>query len=277
MSTIKQNAPYSQINTIKSEDPINNSLTNILQNKETESVNIDETSPLEVILNKEESSLKYEIGKNNLNNSLEELVKEGNFDFKVYNMALNKELSKVETKREKAVVSALFIATIMPKMNYFWGGGHGTVQKGLDETWGSAKLVTAEGSETTNTYVSSSLDCSGFISWCFKQAGINGEKEDYLTEDLSQLGENYDVTEEGVSNKIKIGDLAYMEGHIGMIVNIDEDEVTVAHISGSGEGTNLTTISTKTGLITKDETGCDTNREGKSYFTKFISIDYEKM
>lgn len=275
MSTIKPNAPYSSINNVKLEDITNNFTSSFTKNKETENIDLAEIGPLEIISDK--TPLKYKEEKNNLNQSLEQLVKEGKFDFKEYNIKLNKELSKVETKREKAVVSALFIATIMPKMNYFWGGGHGKVEKGLDETWGQEKLVTAEGSETTNTYVPSSLDCSGYISWCFKQAGISGTIEDYSSEELSKLGQSYDVTEEGVTDKIKTGDLAYLDGHIGMIVNINKDEVTVAHISGTGKGTALTTVSTKTGLITKDETGCDVNRVGNKYFTNFISVDYEKM
>ena len=240
-----------------------------------------ETISLNAKSSKKNLTLEYVKGQNNLNINLGDMVKNNLFDYNKYNTMLEEYLDNCDSKRDKASVSALFLATIMPKMNYFWGGGHGEdkVSLGIDYNWGKPSLVTVSGSDNTGNYIPKSLDCSGFISWCFKQAGIDDTKTDLLSSDFLELGTEYKVTDKEVTNVLKVGDLAYMEGHIGMVIDVDSKDnlVTVAHCSGSGGGMNITTISTETGLITNDETGSDINRVGKEYFTDFIVLDYDNL
>ena len=66
-------------------------------------------------------------------------------------------------------MAAIFLSTTFPHMNYFWGGGHDKISEGLDPTWGTPKVVTAAGSDTTGTKQPNSLDCSGYISWSLKK------------------------------------------------------------------------------------------------------------
>ena len=42
-----------------------------------------------------------------------------------------------------------------------------------------------------------------------------------------------------------------MDGHIGVIVRIDNKDITISHCSGTG-GMNITKMDTTTGLVTED-------------------------
>ncbi|MEK4120600.1 NlpC/P60 family protein [Paenibacillus sp. FSL W8-0919] len=59
--------------------------------------------------------------------------------------------------------------TLEGRVKYFWGGKS---PAGWNDDWGTPKLVTAPGSKTTGTYQPFGLDCSGFIDWAFKTAGL---------------------------------------------------------------------------------------------------------
>lgn len=56
---------------------------------------------------------------------------------------------------------------------------------GWDSEWGKLKLVTAEGSKTSASMRPFGLDCSGFITWVWRNAGMlasdigNGTIEQY--------------------------------------------------------------------------------------------------
>ena len=79
-------------------------------------------------------------------------------------------------------------------------------------------------------YCPNGLDCSGFISWALLNGGYDckdigsGPSKGVL--DLSDLGDLtyiYDVD----INKIKVGDLVGLDGHIGMIIGIDGTNIYI--------------------------------------------------
>ncbi|GAK43406.1 hypothetical protein TCA2_5903 [Paenibacillus sp. TCA20] len=72
----------------------------------------------------------------------------------------------VSEARKKLIETAL---TLEGKVKYFWGGKSGP---GWNDKWGTPVKVTAPGSRTTGTYQPYGMDCSGFIDWAFKTAGL---------------------------------------------------------------------------------------------------------
>lgn len=82
------------------------------------------------------------------------------------------------------------------------------------------------------------FDCSGFITWCLYNGGYDvgdigaGPSDD--TYDLTDVGEKIDIKELNIDN-IKAGDLIGFDGHIGMIIGIDEDNIYVAHMYWEGD------------------------------------------
>lgn len=195
------------------------------------------------------------------------------YDYEYYQSLLTKSLNLATSTRSKSVMAAIFLSTTFPHMNYFWGGGHDKISEGLDPTWGTLKVVTAAGSDTTGTKQPNSLDCSGYISWSLKNGGYDLSKP-MVTGELEQLGEKIPITESTDKN-IQVGDLAYMDGHVGMIIRKDGSEITVSHCSGSGNGMNITKIDTTTGLVTEDYSKAAKDRIGNTYFTDIIKLNYQ--
>ena len=192
------------------------------------------------------------------------------YNYEYYQNLFNKTISKASDERTKSTMAAIFLATSFPHMSYFWGGGHDTICEGLDPTWGQPKVVTAEGSATTGTEVPNSLDCSGYVSWALKNGGYNIDGP-MTTYDLENIGNKTPITT-ATQNNIQAGDLAFMEGHVGMIIKVDGNEITVSHCSGTG-GMNITKMDTTTGLVTEDWNQ-EANRVGKTYFTDVIKVNY---
>lgn len=204
----------------------------------------------------------------------------------------DKEISNCKTPREKAVVAAKFLATRFPKLPYFWGGGHELSKNdmiGIGNKFGSYQEIIYGGGDNYPVGESFiySYDCSGFVSWCLINSGFSGINSPLGDRDLAALGkEEVSITSENIENRVKPGDLATQNGHIGIVINVDKKnhEVSIAHISEGGGGMNITTQSTKTGLITKDDIGNtkDLNKNGetketrigKPYFTDIVLMDY---
>lgn len=192
------------------------------------------------------------------------------YDYEYYQNLFNKTISMAPDERTKSTMAAIFLATSFPHMNYFWGGGHDKICNGLDPTWGQPRVVTAEGSESTGTERPNSLDCSGYVSWALKNGGYNIEGP-MTTWDLEKIGNKIPITA-ATQNNIQAGDLASMEGHIGMIIKVDGNEITVSHCSGTG-GMSITKMNTATGLVTEDWNK-EANRVGQPYFTDIIKVNY---
>ncbi len=78
------------------------------------------------------------------------------------------------------------------------------------------------------------LDCSGFVSWTLVNGGfdpgdLGAGNSELDPRELSDLGEYEKITDELIkSNKIKVGDLLNIWGHIAILVGIDDNNFYVA-------------------------------------------------
>lgn len=70
-------------------------------------------------------------------------------------------------KARKILIEAAL--TLEGKVGYFWGGKS---PAGWNSNWGNLVMVTAPGSDETGTLQPYGMDCSGFIDWAFKTAGL---------------------------------------------------------------------------------------------------------
>ena len=76
------------------------------------------------------------------------------------------------------------------------------------------------------------LDCSGYITWAFYNAGFDTEDSGagdfpYKDKDL-EARNTYRVTEEFLNKKVlKAGDIIYYWGHVAMVAGIKEDDYYV--------------------------------------------------
>ncbi len=91
--------------------------------------------------------------------------------------------------------------------------------------WGCSLYEDATGSYTDN-----GLDCSGFISWVLYNAGYDcrdlGAGPSTDIDDLSDLGKKTPVSQADIS-QIKAGDLVGSDGHIGIIIGMDEERIFI--------------------------------------------------
>ena len=137
--------------------------------------------------------------------------------------------------------------SLVGKVTYFWGGKSSAI--GWDSEWGKMKLVTAEGSRTTGYMRPFSLDCSGFVTWVFINAGFS---ESYIGHGVGNQAAKGMVISKA---NAKPGDLAVYSdnSHIGIIAGRQDDgSLLVIHCSA---GANTVTI---------------TNEEGFGYYVKFV-------
>lgn len=192
--------------------------------------------------------------------------------------------------RDKVVEVAMFFINIFPKLPYFWGGGHDVLNisyfKHLDSEWGIPTPILFDGSseQQLNNLFPKSLDCSGFVMMCLVAGGYDifpylNNKNCLDSGDFLKLGSVYSIMEHTNHSYIKKGDVAWMNGHVGVIVYVNDidNSIDIVHVSSSGGGTNLTAIDLNTGLIIRDDLGenmLQVDRLGKKYFTHFISVDY---
>ncbi len=122
--------------------------------------------------------------------------------------------SNLSDKR-KAVIKAA--CSLVGKVNYFWGGKSSAI--GWDSEWGKLKLVTAEGSKTSGSMRPFGLDCSGFITWVWRNAGMLAS--DIGNGTMEQYGNCRPIT---WADAIP-GDVAFYNdlSHVGIVAGFAED------------------------------------------------------
>ena len=77
------------------------------------------------------------------------------------------------------------------------------------------------------------LDCSGFVVWAVVNGGYDpGDRGSGPTpgdEDIIDLGVRHNLTLDYLkSGKVKAGDLIGQDGHIGIIIGVEKNHITVA-------------------------------------------------
>ena len=126
--------------------------------------------------------------------------------------------------RRRVVSTAL---GLVGKVNYFWGGKSSA--SGWDNRWGVPAKVWADGSNTTGTYRPYGLDCTGFLDWTLRNAGLPSDGQWHIGTNLTEVA----------AEDAQPGDIALNtdNSHVGMVVGRDEDgELIVCHCSAAGNG-----------------------------------------
>ncbi|MEK4433106.1 NlpC/P60 family protein [Paenibacillus sp. FSL M7-0802] len=134
----------------------------------------------------------------------------------------------VSEARKKLIETAL---TLEGKVGYFWGGKS---PPGWNDKWGTPVKVTAPGSKKTGTYQPYGMDCSGFIDWAFKTAGLGASFSAGGTS--YQWGQTYAIKE----SDLIPGDLVFKNipgqggvNHIGIFIGRDsKGKAVYVHCEG---------------------------------------------
>lgn len=138
-------------------------------------------------------------------------------------------VNSISDSNRKAIIEAG--VSLVGKVSYFWGGKS---PAGWNDDWGRQRLVTSAGSKSTGTYRPYGLDCSGFVDWCYKTAGIGNMLSKGGTG--WQWGQSYAID----ASDLQPGDLVFQnvgasaENHVGLYLGIDENGNNLyLHCSGS--------------------------------------------
>ena len=248
-----------------------------IRNSDVESLDLDIKNDYKLLINCLDSFVRYKTF------SVSDVNMDDNFDYLHYQELFDKfmDLYKNGSKREKSVMAAMFLATQLPKLPYFFGGGHElSMDKfiGLNPNWGkNATIKYGSSNQKEGEVYPYFYDCSGFVTWAMCNGGYKFNVNDCPNAlDLSNLGEKKELKNIDLS-AVQVGDLAWSKGHVGMIVDVNKNnhEIKVAHTSYSGEGMNITTINTDTGKIVYDSVGSsNVDRIGDEYFTHITLMDY---
>lgn len=127
------------------------------------------------------------------------------------------------------------------KVTYFWGGK--TSKIGWDSNWGQPRKVTSPGDSTSGKILPFGLDCSGFIDWSFRTAGLGNSFSTGGT--AKQWEATYAINE----SSLLVGDLAFKQtpwasgtNHIGIYVgNNNKGEKLFVNCSFTEDGVVVTT------------------------------------
>ncbi|WP_035267763.1 C40 family peptidase [Desulfitibacter alkalitolerans] len=147
----------------------------------------------------------------------------------------------LDLQRKKVVMAAY---SIVGRVNYFWGGKSHVI--GWDSRWGEMSEVTSPGSSSTGTSRPFGLDCSGYVTWVFINAGVPVENiNDTVGHGVTRQWElSIPISEQQVLS----GDIAvfYIPGtrkvnHVGIVVSIEEgDKIMVAHCASGSNNVDVT-------------------------------------
>lgn len=135
--------------------------------------------------------------------------------------------------------------SLVGKVHYFWGGK--SLAIGWDDRFGTNTEVTSTGSSSTGTIRPFGLDCSGFVTWAFVNAGLPADSIE------TTIGHGttaqWNTSTSVPASSVMAGDLAFLASpgtrkinHIGIVTGRnDEGQIMVIHCSS---GANNVTIST---------------------------------
>lgn len=138
------------------------------------------------------------------------------------------------SEERKSVVKKA--CSLVGKVTYFWGGKSSAI--GWDSEWGKMKLVTAEGSRSTGCMRPFGLDCSGFVTWAFHNAGFSESAIGHGASTQASQGTRISWS------SAQPGDLAVYddESHIGIVAGKDSSGNTlVIHCSSEANNVVITT------------------------------------
>ncbi len=148
----------------------------------------------------------------------------------------------ITIESEKVVEAA---ESLVGKVKYFWGGK--SLAIGWDQRFGTDMEVTSPGSSSTGTMRPFGLDCSGFVTWVFVNAGLPADSIE------STIGHGT-TAQWNVSTSIPAsaaikGDLAFLAtpgtrkvNHIGIVIGKNDDgQIMVIHCSSGANNVSIST------------------------------------
>nr|WP_300004755.1 SH3 domain-containing protein [Tissierella sp.] len=153
----------------------------------------------------------------------------------------NVKLNRIRTtaQRTKIVNASLLLVDKVP---YFWGGK--SYKTGWNGDWNKLRKITSPGTSNTGKYLPYGLDCSGFIDWTFRSAGLGNIFSKGGT--AYQWSSSKAITRENA----RPGDVVFKQSpsgkginHIGVYVGKDVNgQELVVHSSYGRGGVVITTL-----------------------------------
>ncbi len=148
--------------------------------------------------------------------------------------------------RKSVVIKAYSLVGHVP---YCWGGK--STAQGWDERWGNPVYVAVNGAEDEYDLRTYGLDCSGYVSWVFCNAGGTAQTAAIGNGSANQWARSDEICREDVLP----GDLAFFAApgerpinHVGIVVGQNDDgQLMVAHCS-SRSNTVVVTEANRTGF-----------------------------
>ena len=139
----------------------------------------------------------------------------------------------LQEERKRVVKKA---CSLVGKLTYFWGGKSEVI--GWDSEWGKMKLVTSEGSRSSGCMRPFGLDCSGFVTWSFINAGYSASAIGHGTSTQVSKGTRISLS------SAKPGDLAFYndQSHVGIVGGKDDSRnILVINCSSGANNVVITT------------------------------------
>ncbi len=181
-----------------------------------------------------------------------------------YNTALYNNVRTAGYKtREGVVAAALYLSShIDVHIPYFWSGGHfhsyngykdtGTNFMGVSNKWGCDVKMAFGGTGLQKNGVAYpfGMDCSGFVVWSIYNGGYyTGDESQQLVFSTSSVPSNIggikvsNVSFKNSKGQVKPGDIAYTKGHVGLVVEVSSNKITIAEERGYKYGLVITELS----------------------------------
>lgn len=192
-------------------------------------------------------------------------------------MAANIELEELmqsygERSRSAVAAAALYLANYNYSIGYQWGGKY--LKKGLNPEWGCSKFTMEHNDKLVCTHTTGAdtceagLDCTGYTSWAFIQAGFDksiirtSSQSEGMWGEFNAIKHKYAFSKANleIAKQIKPGDIVWREGHVGIVIGVNEDTVQIANEIGP--------IIVQTN---KKSNGASTS--GQAAFTHFVLFD----
>lgn len=147
------------------------------------------------------------------------------------------------------------------KVAYSWGGKSKTL--GINNAWGCKREVTKETctQKTGDMECIYGLDCTGYTSWAFAQAGFDPSILRTSSQSTGMWG-NFDASDHKYSFRgnqdkvslIKPGDIVHTEGHVGIVIGTNATQLKVANMR---EGIRISYINKSNGSSTNNDRSFD--------------------
>ncbi|MDL2295286.1 NlpC/P60 family protein [Lachnospiraceae bacterium OttesenSCG-928-E19] len=181
-----------------------------------------------------------------MNNHAEDLLQEM-YDTSILSTLSDEEFAKIEEQipanisgaRRSVLLAGL---SLEGKVNYFWGGK--SYHIGWDQNWGKQRLITSEGSSSSGSVRNYGMDCSGFVSWAFINAGGDQSVLGYIGNGTANQWANSQTIG---WDEVQPGDLVFYKvpnsagiNHVGIVLSSGDEGLKIVHCSSGLNGVTVT-------------------------------------